>query len=58
MDKSEIDIVYRFSNGMCMVFDKTGKQMPDYQGKWDDAKWKIIGDLPADAEIKREVSWN
>jgi hypothetical protein len=24
--------VYEFGNGMCMVYDQYGKQMPDFQG--------------------------
>lgn len=53
----KISIVYRFTNGMCMVFDKNGEQMPEYQGEWGKMKRKIIDDLPPDAEIKKQVSW-
>lgn len=53
----KIDAVYRFENGMCMVFDKDGKQMPEYQGKWSKMKYSIIEDLPKNASIKPVRSW-
>jgi len=32
MDCPRITNVYSFTNGMTMVFDQFGKQMPQYQG--------------------------
>lgn len=59
MDKPKqvIEVVYRFANGMCIVFDKDGKQIPEYQGRWEDMKHKIIKDLPDKAEIKKTVNY-
>lgn len=34
--KRIITNVYVFPNGMVMVFDQHGKQMPDYQGRSDE----------------------
>lgn len=34
-DAPKITNVYAFTNGMLMVFDQYGQQMPDYQGKAD-----------------------
>jgi hypothetical protein len=36
--------VYAFQNGMCMVFDEKGQQMPDYQGPTDEVRDKILAD--------------
>jgi hypothetical protein len=37
----KITHVYTFPNGMCMVFDQHGKQMPDYQGRTEEMLPKI-----------------
>ena len=34
---------------MVMVFDEKGEEMPDYQGRYDIVKYKIIADAPEDA---------
>jgi hypothetical protein len=31
-DEPKITNVYSFANGMCIVFDQFGQQMPDFQG--------------------------
>jgi hypothetical protein len=36
-----ITSVYSFVNGMTMVFDQDGKQMPDYQGRTEEVMPKI-----------------
>lgn len=41
-----IDAVIRFPNGMVMVFDQHGEQMPDYQGVWTEMREKISRDKP------------
>jgi hypothetical protein len=40
---SELKIknVYSFSNGMTMVFDQYGQQMPEFQGRTEDVMPKI-----------------
>jgi hypothetical protein len=40
--KPRITNVYVFENGMCMVFDQNGKQMPEYQGEWVKVKDDIL----------------
>jgi len=33
--------VYVFPNGMCMVFDNEGEQIPELQGKYEDKRHEI-----------------
>ena len=44
-----IDTVYKWSNGMVMVFDAKGEQIPEYQGNYEDVKDAILRDAPSDA---------
>ncbi len=49
--KVVITNVYTFANGMCMVFDQFGEQMPDFQGPTNECLPKIraagfVGDTP------------
>lgn len=37
----EIKHVYTFANGMCIVFDQRGQQMPEYGGPIDEAFAKL-----------------
>jgi hypothetical protein len=37
---------YRFENGMVMAFDQNSEQMPEYQGRFEDVRHKIIRDFP------------
>jgi len=41
MGDRRITTVYSFPNGMVMVFDQDGKQMPEFQGRREDALPKI-----------------
>ena len=41
-----ISHVYRFDNGMVMMFDQFGEQMPDYQGYYTDVIDAIRRDAP------------
>lgn len=50
-DKPKITNVYSFTNGMTMVFDQFGQQMPDYQGRTEEVVPKIraagfTGEIP------------
>jgi hypothetical protein len=36
-----ISRVYRFQNDMVMVFDEHGKQIPEFQGPFEEVKEKI-----------------
>lgn len=40
-EQPRIEKVYTFANGMVMVFDQYGQQMPDYQGRAEDVLPKI-----------------
>ena len=53
----EITNVIRWKNGMVMIFDQNGDQMPEYQGKWEDLKHKIVEDMPNDVEIIGPKEW-
>lgn len=46
----EIRKVYKWQNGMVMVFDQFGEQMPDYQGRYEEVREKIL----SDASVKTE----
>lgn len=37
----KITSVYTFANGMCMVFDQYGEQMPEFQGRTEEMRPKI-----------------
>jgi len=54
---SEISVVAKWSNGMVMVFDNKGEQIPDYQGVYEDVKDKILADVSDDV-IFQEGNWN
>ncbi len=41
MDDARITNVYVWSNGMAMVFDQDGQQMPAFQGLYAEVKQKI-----------------
>jgi hypothetical protein len=45
-DEKILTNCYRFQNGMVMAFDQNGKQMPDYQGPFDEVDDKIRRDFP------------
>lgn len=43
-----------WQNGMVMVFDEWGQQIPEYQGRWEDKREAIERDKPADVQIGRD----
>ncbi len=43
-----IKTVIRAQNGMVMVFDKMGEQIPKYQGQYEEVKESILGDALPD----------
>lgn len=51
----EITNVYVFTNGMVMVFDQFGQQMPEYQGFREEVIDKIKADF--DGPIEEGVRW-
>ncbi|MBA7624743.1 hypothetical protein ES703_32155 [subsurface metagenome] len=50
-----IDEVIKFGNGNVMVFDEKGEQMPQYQGRYDAVKAKILAHAPGSAKFFHSV---
>ena len=48
-----LDYVIKFHNGMVIVFDEEGEQLPEYQGKYEEVKDKILADAPPGARFFR-----
>ena len=44
-----IKSVCKWQDGMVMVFDKKGEQIPEYQGQYENVKESILKDAPPDA---------
>jgi len=40
--------VIKSEKGMVLVFDEKGKQMPQYQGRYDKVRDRILHDAPPD----------
>lgn len=43
--------VIRFQNGMVLVFDERGEQMPEYQGSYKDVRAKILAHATQNAKF-------
>ena len=43
-----IKTAIRCPTNMLMVFDERGRQVPEYQGQYDEVKEKILKDAPPD----------
>ena len=52
-----IKTIIRLRNGMVMVFDDEGEQVPKYQGQYEDVKGSILRDAPLDAVFVRWSSY-
>lgn len=50
-----IRTVYRFQNDMVVVFNERGRQMPKYNGRYDDVREAILADAPDNAEFYHVV---
>lgn len=50
-----IDYVIKFSNGIVIVFDEKGKQLPEYQGRYEEVRDKILADAPESARFFHAV---
>lgn len=46
-----INEVIKFGNDMVMVFDENGEQMPEYQGRYDEVRAKILARAPKEAKF-------
>lgn len=49
--------VIKFQNGIVMVFDETGEQLSQYQGRYEEVKEKILADAPQSAQFFHGM-WN
>ena len=48
-DRQLIKSIIRLQNGMVLVFDERGEQIPKYQGQYEKAKPHILEDAPQSA---------
>jgi hypothetical protein len=46
-----ISTVIKSADGMVIVFDKTGEQIPQYQGMYEEVKPLILRDAPAETRF-------
>jgi len=46
-----IKTVIKSTDGMVMVFDKMGEQIPEYQGRYQEAKALILRDAPPETRF-------
>lgn len=46
-----INEVIRFQNDNVLVFDERGEQIPEFQGKYEDVRVKILARAPRSAEF-------
>jgi hypothetical protein len=46
-----IKTVIKSTDGMVMVFDKTGEQIPEYQGQYQEVKALILRDAPPETRF-------
>ena len=46
-DRQAIKSVIKSQDGMVMVFDKRGEQIPEYQGRYQEVKERILKDAPS-----------
>jgi len=48
-DRETIKTVIKSYNGMVIVFDNRGEQIPEYQGQYQEVKERILKDAPTNA---------
>lgn len=48
--------VIKLENDLVVVFDGNGQPVPEYQGKYDDVREKILRDAPPEAKFRCVVS--
>jgi hypothetical protein len=46
-----IKTVIKSADGMVMAFDKTGEQIPEYQGQYQEVKALILRDAPPETRF-------
>jgi hypothetical protein len=42
MEAAMVKTIIRTDDGMVMVFDERGEQVPEYQGNYDDVREKVL----------------
>ena len=52
-----IQEVVKFKNGMVVVFDEGGEQVPQYQGRYEEVRAKILAHAPKGAKFFHGI-WN
>ena len=52
-----INQVIRFQNDMVLVFDENGEQIPEFQGRYQDVRVKILARAPKGAKFYHGT-WN
>ena len=50
-----IKSVIKSEKGMVLVFDEKGKQMPEYQGQYEEVRERILRDAPPHALFWHDV---
>jgi len=48
-DRQVIKSVIKAQNGMVLIFDDKGEQIPEYQGQYEQVKLRILKDAPPSA---------
>ena len=46
-----IKTVFRCQDGMVIVFDERGEQIPQYQGRYEEVRESILRDAPQEARF-------
>lgn len=46
-----INRVIKFQNGIVMCFDENSNQMPEYQGRYEEVRAKILAHAPQSAKF-------
>jgi hypothetical protein len=52
-----ISEVIKLANGMVLVFDEKGEQMPEFQGRYEAVRTKILVRVPKEAKFYHGT-WN
>ena len=50
-DRQVIKSIIKTPNGMVLVFDGKGEQIPEYQGQYEKVKSRILSNAPPSAEF-------
>ena len=56
-DGQAIKNVIKAPNGMVLVFDNRGEQIPEYQGQYEEVKHRILKDAPPTAVFSHALDY-